>query len=102
MFQTLEVPIIGIVENMGSFVCPHCGQPTDIFGTGGGARMAARLGVPFLGSVPIDPRVRNGGDSGRPIVADDPDGPAGATLHQMARDVAARVSVINLAPEDAA
>ena len=100
MFQTLEVPIIGIVENMGSFVCPHCGQPTDIFGTGGGARMAARLGVPFLGSVPIDPRVRNGGDSGRPIVADDPDGPAGATLRQVARDVAARVSVINLAPED--
>jgi ATP-binding protein involved in chromosome partitioning len=100
MFQTLEVPIIGIVENMGSFVCPHCGQATDIFGTGGGARMAARLGVPFLGSVPIDPRVRNGGDSGRPIVADNPDGPAGAILRQVARDVAARVSVINLAPED--
>jgi ATP-binding protein involved in chromosome partitioning len=101
MFQQLQVPIIGIVENMGTFVCPHCGQPTDIFGTGGGARMAARLGVPFLGSIPIDPRVRDGGDSGRPIVTDDPDGPAGAALRQMARDVAARVSVINLAPEGA-
>ena len=78
MFQTLQVPIIGIVENMGTFVCPNCGQPTDIFGAGGGARMAARLGVPFLGSVPIDPRVRDGGDNGQPIVAIDPDGPAGA------------------------
>jgi len=100
MFRTLEVPIIGIVENMGSFICPHCGQATDIFGSGGGARMATRLGVPFLGSVPIDPRVRDGGDSGRPIVEDDPDGPAGATLRQIARDVAARISVINLATGD--
>jgi ATP-binding protein involved in chromosome partitioning len=97
MFQTLQVPIIGIIENMGTFVCPHCGQATDIFGSGGGARMAARLGVPFLGSVPIDPRLRDGGDNGQPIVAIDPDGPAGSTLRQMARDVAARVSVINLA-----
>jgi ATP-binding protein involved in chromosome partitioning len=100
MFRTLEVPIIGIVENMGSFICPHCGQATDIFGSGGGVRMATRLGVPFLGSVPIDPRVRDGGDSGRPIVADDPDGPAGAALRQIARDVAARISVINLATGD--
>jgi len=97
MFQTLQVPILGIVENMGTFVCPNCGHPTDIFGAGGGARMAARLGVPFLGSVPIDPRVRDGGDSGRPIVAIDPDGPAGAALRQISRDVAARVSVVNLA-----
>jgi ATP-binding protein involved in chromosome partitioning len=73
MFQQLQVPIIGIVENMGTFVCPNCGHPTDIFGTGGGARMAARLGVPFLGSVPIDPRIREGGDNGKPIVAIDPD-----------------------------
>ncbi len=96
MFQTLQVPILGIVENMGAFVCPNCGHPTDIFGTGGGARMAARLGVPFLGSVPIDPLVREGGDDGRPIVAIDPDGPAGAALRQISRDVAARVSVVNL------
>jgi ATP-binding protein involved in chromosome partitioning len=100
MFQTLQVPIIGIIENMGTFVCPHCGQATDIFGSGGGARMAARLGVPFLGSVPIDPRLRDGGDNGQPIVAIDPDGPAGSTLRQMARDVAARVSVINLANDE--
>jgi ATP-binding protein involved in chromosome partitioning len=99
MFQKLEVPILGVVENMGTFICPNCGHPTDIFGSGGGARMAARLGVPFLGSVPIDPRVRDGGDNGKPIVAIDPDGPAGSALRQIARDVAARISVINLAPE---
>ncbi len=99
MFQKLEVPILGIIENMGAFACPHCGQVTEIFGSGGGARMASRLGVPFLGSVPIDPRVRSGGDSGEPIVAVDPEGPAGSVLCQMARDVAARISVINLEPE---
>jgi ATP-binding protein involved in chromosome partitioning len=100
MFRQLQVPIIGIVENMGTFVCPNCGHPTDIFGTGGGARMAARLGVPFLGSVPIDPRVRDGGDNGKPIVSLDPDGPAGAAMRQIARDVAARVSVLNLGEGD--
>jgi ATP-binding protein involved in chromosome partitioning len=100
MFKTLEVPIIGIVENMGTFICPNCGHPTDIFGTGGGARMAQRLGVPFLGSVPIDPRVRDGGDNGKPIVALDPEGPAGAAMFQIARDVAARVSVINLGNDE--
>ncbi len=63
--------------------------------------MAARLGVPFLGSVPIDPRVRDGGDHGKPIVVIDPDGPAGSALRQIAREVAARVSVLNLAePEE--
>jgi ATP-binding protein involved in chromosome partitioning len=100
MFRQLQVPIIGIVENMGTFVCPNCGHPTDIFGTGGGARMAARLGVPFLGSVPIDPRVRDGGDNGKPIVSLDPEGPAGAAMRQIARDVAARVSVLNLGEGD--
>jgi ATP-binding protein involved in chromosome partitioning len=99
MFRTLEVPIIGIVENMGAFICPNCGHATDIFGAGGGARMAQRLGVPFLGSVPIDPRVRVGGDTGKPIVVIDPEGPAGKALYQISRDVAARVSVINLGEE---
>jgi len=100
MFRTLEVPIIGIVENMGTFICPHCGQPTDIFGTGGGVRMAQRLGVPFLGSVPMDPRVRDGGDNGQPIVVIDPEGPAGKALQQISRDVAARISVINLGSDE--
>jgi ATP-binding protein involved in chromosome partitioning len=100
MFKTLEVPIIGIVENMGTFICPNCGHPTDIFGAGGGARMAQRLGVPFLGSVPIDPRVRDGGDNGQPIVVIDPDGPASQALRQISRDVAARVSVINLGGDE--
>ena len=100
MFRQLQVPILGIVENMGTFVCPNCGHPTDIFGTGGGARMAARLGVPFLGGVPTDPRVRDGGDNGKPIVSLDPDGLAGAAMRQIARDVAARVSVLNLGEGD--
>lgn len=97
MFQQLGVPILGIVENMGTFICPHCGTATDIFGNGGGERMAQRLDVPFLGRVPIDPAVRKGGDEGQPIVAIAPESPAGAAFIKMARDVAARVSVINLA-----
>jgi ATP-binding protein involved in chromosome partitioning len=90
------VPILGIVENMGSFVCPHCGTATSIFGDGGGQRMAARLGVPFLGSVPIDPAVRSGGDEGKPITVAAPDSPAGKALGAIACDVAARISVMNL------
>jgi ATP-binding protein involved in chromosome partitioning len=97
MFQQLGVTVLGIVENMGTFVCPHCGAETSIFGNGGGARMAERLGVPFLGSVPIDPAVRIGGDEGKPIVLVAPESPAGAAFRRLARQVAAQVSVMHLA-----
>ena len=76
MFRKVNVPVLGLVENMSTFVCPHCGERSDIFGHGGARSEAARLGVPFLGEVPIDPKVVVGGDTGEPIVASDPQSPA--------------------------
>jgi len=70
--RKLEIPEIGIVENMSGLLCPHCGGRIELFGRGGGAREAERQGVTFLGAIPIDPRTREGGDSGRPIVLVDP------------------------------
>lgn len=72
MFEKVQVPILGIVENMRSFACPHCGETTDIFRHGGGEQMSEELGVPFLGALPIDAEVVSCGDEGRPIVVDQP------------------------------
>jgi ATP-binding protein involved in chromosome partitioning len=80
MFETTNAPIIGVIENMSGFVCPHCGHEEEIFGKGGGRRTSERYGVPFLGHVPIDPRVRSSGDEGRPVVLSHPDSPAAAAL----------------------
>jgi ATP-binding protein involved in chromosome partitioning len=96
MFEKLEVPILGIVENMGPYTDPQTGQKIVFFGEGGGQRMAQRLKVPFLGSVPLDPTVREGGDAGKPIVAGKADAVAAIALNQIARLIAARISVINL------
>lgn len=73
MFEKVHVPILGIVENMSTFTCPHCGKSTDIFRRGGGERMSRQLEVPFLGAIPLDADVVNGGDEGRPIVVDKPE-----------------------------
>jgi ATP-binding protein involved in chromosome partitioning len=86
MFRKVDVPVLGIVENMSSFACPHCGGRTDIFGHGGGRATAERLGVPFLGEIPLDPRVREGGDLGAPVAAE----PESA-LSQPFRELADRV-----------
>ncbi|MFP4057781.1 MAG: iron-sulfur cluster carrier protein MrpORP [Candidatus Brocadiia bacterium] len=67
--RKLSLPVLGVVENMSGFVCPHCGQRTELFGAGGGRRMAQTMGVPFLGAVPLDPRVVASGDEGRPFAA---------------------------------
>jgi len=72
MFQKVNVPVLGIVENMSYFVCPSCGHREEIFKHGGGARTAKQLGVPFLGEIPLDPKVTLGGDAGKPIVAGEP------------------------------
>jgi len=96
MFQKLDVPIVGVIENMSSYVDPETGVRLDIFGEGGGKKLAERYQVPFLGSVPLDPRVRVGGDSGRPVVRESPDSPAATALREIARQVAARVSVMRL------
>ena len=72
MFRKVNVPVLGIVENMSTFVCPHCGERSDIFGHGGAKSEAARLGVPFLGEVPLTLAIRETSDEGRPVVATDP------------------------------
>jgi len=72
MFRKVEVPVLGVVENMSYFSCPHCSERTDIFGHGGGRAEAERQGVPFLGEIPLDPAIRAGGDAGEPAVITDP------------------------------
>jgi ATP-binding protein involved in chromosome partitioning len=84
MFRKVNVPVLGIVENMSTFVCPHCGTRSDIFGHGGAKQEAERLGVPFLGEVPLTMSVRELSDQGRPIVASDPASPAAEAFRQIA------------------
>ncbi len=92
MFRQLNVPILGVIENMSYLELPD-GQHMDIFGTGGGERLARQAGVPFIGSIPIDPAVRAGGDNGIPVVLSAPESPVALALRKVAEDVAAKVSV---------
>ncbi|HUC51687.1 MAG TPA: iron-sulfur cluster carrier protein ApbC [Xanthobacteraceae bacterium] len=87
MFRRVNVPVLGIVENMSMFICPHCGTRSDIFGHGGARHEAERLGVPFLGEVPLDISIREKSDAGLPVVATAPD----SAHAQVYRDIAARV-----------
>jgi ATP-binding protein involved in chromosome partitioning len=93
MFKRMSVPILGLVENMTAFACPHCGELTEIFGRGGGERFAAEHGLDYLGGVPLDVTVRQGGDVGVPAVAQREPGPAARALTSIAGAVAARMSV---------
>jgi len=88
MFETLHVPILGIIENMSTFTCPHCGGDTDIFRRGGGERMSRQLGVPFLGAIPLDADIVTGGDEGRPIVVDKPKSAAAQAYRAIAAELA--------------
>ncbi len=92
MFRTMDVPVLGVIENMSYLELPD-GTRVDIFGQGGGERLAREAGVAFIGAIPIDPAVRVGGDSGKPVVISQPDSAVGKALHAIARDVAAKVSV---------
>jgi ATP-binding protein involved in chromosome partitioning len=92
MFLRVDVPVLGIVENMSYFLCPQCGERSDIFGHGGARQEADRLGVPFLGEVPLHLDIRVAGDSGTPIVAADPAGPHAAAFAAIAEKVAAAIS----------
>jgi len=87
MFRRVEIPILGIIENMATFVCPHCGQASHIFGHGGARAEAERLGVPFLGEVPLNMTIRELSDAGRPVVATDPDGPHAGIYKSMAEQI---------------
>lgn len=97
MFDKLNVPIFGVVENMSYFVCPHCGDKTDIFGHGGARQAAEDLGLEFLGELPIDPATRIGADEGVPIVVSAPESPQAAAFLDVAKQVAARCSVLEYA-----
>jgi ATP-binding protein involved in chromosome partitioning len=93
MYQKLNVPTLGLVENMSHFVCPGCARESDIFGKGGGERLATELGVPFLGRVPIYEPIRVGGDTGVPIVVGEPDSPAARAFRGAAERLAAQLSI---------
>ena len=88
MFQRVDVPVIGVIENMSWFECPHCGKPVNIFGTGGGERLAAELAVPLLGQIPLYPQVLAGGDLGLPIVVGEPESAAAVALRNTAETIA--------------
>ena len=85
MFRTLEAPVLGLVENMSSYICPACGHEAAIFGTNGVRDEATRLGLPFLGAIPIHLGIREGGDAGRPVAAGDPQAPEAAPFFALAR-----------------
>ncbi len=93
MFREVKTPVLGIVENMSYFVCPHCGHVAEIFGSGGGERVANKYGVPLLGQIPIDPAVREGSDRGVPVVVGQPGSSTAQAFREAARQAAARLSV---------
>ncbi|PYS05975.1 MAG: hypothetical protein DMG12_05620 [Acidobacteria bacterium] len=93
MFQQTRVPILGIIENMSYYICPHCNSQDHIFGHGGGRRAAEQLGIPFFGEVPLDLAIRTQSDIGSPIVLAQPNSPSGRTLREIAERVAAQISI---------
>jgi len=97
MFERVGVGIVGIVENMSFFVCPHCHTRSEVFLAGGGARLAAELGVPLLGRVPLQAGMAELADRGEPIVVSQPDSPAGVALRDLARTVSARTAHLTAA-----
>jgi ATP-binding protein involved in chromosome partitioning len=97
MFRQVNVEILGVVENMSYFSCPHCNGRIDVFGHGEGERMARMFGVPFLGEIEIDPQIRIGGDTGKPVASLGEDAPGSKSMYAMARNVAARLAVVNQA-----
>jgi ATP-binding protein involved in chromosome partitioning len=100
MFRQVHVEVLGVVENMGTFRCPHCDKPVDIFGHGEGAKTALEYGVPLLGEIAIDPRIRIGGDTGKPVAAAGESAPGAASLFSTARAVVARIdSLTSSAPK---
>jgi ATP-binding protein involved in chromosome partitioning len=92
MFKKVEVPILGIVENMSYFVCPHCDERTEIFDHGGGKKASRQFKIPFLGEIPLDTKVRIGGDTGKPISITDPDSPVSKAFKTLTDTIIQQVS----------
>ncbi|MBN2547834.1 MAG: Mrp/NBP35 family ATP-binding protein [Anaerolineales bacterium] len=99
MFRQLDVPLFGVVENMSYLDLPD-GTRMDVFGSGGGERLARESGVPYIGAIPIDPTVRQGGDQGKPVVITHPDSPVSQALKHIAEDIAAKISVAAVQQND--
>ena len=95
MFRQVNVEVLGVVENMSTFACPHCGKPVDIFGHGEGARTAHEYGVPVLGEIEIDPRIRIGGDTGKPVALQGENALGAKSMYDLARAVTARLEQVN-------
>jgi ATP-binding protein involved in chromosome partitioning len=95
MFRQVNVEILGVVENMSYFNCPHCNGRIDVFGHGEGQHMAKNFGIPFLGEIEIDPQIRIGGDTGKPVASLGEDAPGGKSVYAVARNVIARLEVVN-------
>ena len=93
MYKKLNIPTLGIIENMSYFICPGCEKESDIFGTGGGEKMAASMGIPFLGRIPLYQPIREGGDSGVPLMIAEPEAPAARAIMLAAEQMAAQVSI---------
>jgi ATP-binding protein involved in chromosome partitioning len=94
MFRQMKVDVVGMVENMSYFICPHCHQQTDIFSRGGAEKTAAQFEVAYLGGVQLDPDLRKAGDTGKPVVLEGEDSPSAQSLYEFARKVIARVTEI--------
>jgi ATP-binding protein involved in chromosome partitioning len=97
MFRQVNVEILGVVENMSYFNCPHCDGRIDVFGHGEGQHMAKTFGVPFLGEIEIDPQIRIGGDTGKPAASHGEDAPGAKSIYAVARNVVARLEEVNSA-----
>src|SRR6202040_3974332 len=97
MFRQVNVEVLGVVENMSTFSCPHCGKAVDIFGHGEGTKTAVAYGVPVLGEIEIDPRIRMGGDTGSPVAAQGESAPAAQSLYRMGKAVTARLAEVGAA-----
>ncbi|HLZ90787.1 MAG TPA: Mrp/NBP35 family ATP-binding protein [Candidatus Acidoferrum sp.] len=95
MFRQVNVEVLGVVENMSTFSCPHCAQPIDIFGHGEGAKTAQAYGVPVLGEIEIDPRIRIGGDTGQPVALQGGSAPSAKSLFALAQAVTARLEAVS-------
>ena len=99
MFNQLNCPLLGMIENMSYYLCPHCGERDEIFGSGGAARLSDQLKIPFLGELPLSTRIRTTSDQGHPIVISEPDSPQAQAFLQVAKNLAAQISIKNISGE---
>ncbi|MBI1976925.1 MAG: P-loop NTPase, partial [Candidatus Omnitrophica bacterium] len=99
MFNKLNAPVLGVIENMSHFICSHCGEKEEIFGSGGARKSAEQWGIPFLGEIPLLTQIRTTSDQGKPVVQSDPDCPAAKAFLKVAENMAAQISIRNIQGE---